>query len=126
MSQVTVTCFGVLCVCISLTLKTITTTEKQKRHYAFLINVILFLKWVQTYLSIFSLTFHIAVSLMNPEKISSIILVKFLVSTVLNLKLNVIKFDVYIVALDLLETWQITLIGTVIYIKFVMFRNVSF
>lgn len=63
---------------------------------------------------------------MNPEKISPIILVKFLVSTVLNLKLNVIKFDVYIVALDLLETWQITLIGTVIYIKFVMFRNVSF
>lgn len=50
---------------------------------------------------------------MNPEKISPVTLVKFLVSTVLNLKLNIIKFDVYTVALDLLEAWQTTLIGIV-------------
>lgn len=50
---------------------------------------------------------------MNPEKISSIILVKFLVSNALNLKLNITKFDVYIVPLDCLETWQTTMIGTV-------------
>lgn len=50
---------------------------------------------------------------MNHEKISPVTLVKFLVSTVLNLKLNVIKFDAYTVALDHLEPWQTTMMGIV-------------
>ena len=65
-----------------------------------------------------SLIFFIAASLMNPQQILPIILMKFLVSIVLKLRGPACEdpssLPFHILALDLLETWQTTVISIAI------------